>query len=281
MRISLPVFAILALGTCTASVPGRGAFERTLNVSGPVDLDVLSEIGGVILTAGASDSVRIRAILTPQFGPLDLAEATARIRAIEANPPIEQTGNRIRIGYPADAQLLTRISMRLTIEVPPTTVVRARTGSGGIQISGIAGRVDGESRSGRIVISDINGDVSAKTHSGGILISKSQGRVVAQNGSGTIEATDVSGGIDATTGSGAIVLSQIQPAPIRAHATSGAIKVSLVPGAGYDFLARSESGKVSISEMKGKNPGHLTGKLGGGGPLVDISTKSSTVSIKR
>jgi hypothetical protein len=283
MRFALIVFGMIAAGTSMALVPGRGAFERTLKVSGPVDLDVLSEIGGIVLTVGASGSVRIQAVLTPQFGPLDLVEATARIRALEANPPIEQTGNRIRIGYPADLKVLTRISMRLTIEVPRTTVVRARTGSGGIHISGTAGRVDGETRTGRIVISGIDGDVSATTRSGGIFVSNSQGQVVARNGSGTIEATGVAGGIDATTSSGAIRLSQTQPAPIRAHAGSGAINVTLVPGSGYDYLARSESGKILISGMKaqsGKSSRELTGKLSGGGPLVNISTNSSAVSIK-
>ena len=282
MRLSLSVFAIVALGTSMAFVPGRGAFDRTLDVSAPVDLDVLSDIGGIVITVGMSDRVRVQAVLTPQLGPLDLPEATARIRALEANPPIQQTGNRIRIGYPPDPQLLARISMRLAIEVPRSTVVRARTGSGGIQISGIDGRIDAESRSGRIVISESNGDVSAKTRSGGILVSKSQGRVVAHNGSGGIEGTDVAGPIDAMTESGAIRLSQIKPAEVRAHSRSGAINVTLVRGGGYDFLARSESGKIFISEMqnrKGKNARYLTGNLSGGGPMVDISTNSSSVYI--
>ncbi len=59
-----------SLGTAMSSVPGRGAFERTLMVSGPVDLDVLSDIGGVIVTVGASDSVRIRAFLGQSSVPL-------------------------------------------------------------------------------------------------------------------------------------------------------------------------------------------------------------------
>jgi hypothetical protein len=283
MRTSLPVLAMVALSTSAGFAPGRGVFERTIKVSEPIDLDVLSEIGGVILTVGASDSIRVQAVLTTQFGPLDLAKATARIRALEANPPIEQRGNRVRIGYPADPELLTRISMRLTIEVPPTTDVRARTGSGGIQISGITGHVDGESGSGRISTSDIDGEVSVKSQSGGIYINKSKGRVVAQNSSGAIEAIDVAGPIDATTGSGAIRLTQVQPAAIRARARSGAIKVNLAPGAGYDFLARSESGKIYIpgitTTQQGESIHHLTGKLGDGGPMVDISTNSSAVHI--
>ena len=57
--------------------------------------------------------------------------------------------------------------------------------------------------------------------------------------SGAVEATDVAGPIDAVTGSGAIRLAQVEPVAIRAQANSGAIHVTLVRGAGYDFLARS------------------------------------------
>jgi hypothetical protein len=284
MRLSLPVYAFLALGTASAFVPGRGAFERILKVSGPVDLDVLSEIGGVTVTVGASDVVRIRALLSAQWGPIDLAAANERIRALERDPPVDQTGNRLRIGYPADPESLKRISMRLEIEVPRATAIRARTGSGGIRIEGTHGSIDGESRSGRIVISDTKGDVSIRTRSAGIFITNAHGRVVVHDESGAIEASNVAGEIDATNGSGAIRLSQSIAASVRAHARSGAIKVKLVPQAAYTVVARSESGKVLVPDIpsgSGQNSRQITGSLGGGGPLVDVRTGSSSISIER
>jgi hypothetical protein len=267
-----------------AFTPGRGSFERTMTASGPVDLDVRSEIGGVIVSVGAPDAVRVRASLRAQYGPIDLAAADERIRALERNPPIARTGNRFRIGYPADPEVLKRISMRLEIEVPRSTVIRAQTGSGGIRVEGIQGSIDGQSRSGRIEISDTKGDVSVKTQSGGIFIINGQGSIVVHNESGTIEASNVAGEMHATNGSGAIRLSQSIPASVRARARSGAIKVKLVPQAAYTVVARSESGKVSIPDIpnqKGQNRRHVTGSLGGGGPLVDVSTGSSSISIER
>ena len=107
---------------------------------------------------------------------------------------------------------------------------------------------------------------------------------MAHNGSGAIEATDGAGPINAMPASGAIRLSHVQPAVTRAHAMSGAIKVTLASGAGHDFLAQSESGKIFVSDL-----GHddatreeypsPNGKLGGGGPLVDISTNFSAVHM--
>jgi hypothetical protein len=284
MKTSLPLLAAMAVSAYAAGVPGRGSFERVLNVSGPVNLEVLSEIGGVIVTVGPSDSVRVHAVLTPQFGPLDLAEATNRIRELEANPPIEQTGNRIRIGYAADPGQLTRISMRLEVQVPLATALRARTSSGGIEVSGLQGSVHGESRSGRIVVADIKGDVTAKTQSGGVVVSSCHGRTEVHNGSGSAEVNHATGPIAVTTGSGAIRLSQIKPASIRARARSGAIKVKLASNAGYNYLVRSEKGKISVADAQGtnaKNSRELIGKLGEGGPLVDVSTHSSSVSVER
>ena len=104
-----------------------------------------------------------------------------------------------------------------------------------------------------------------------------RGRVMAHNGSGAIEATDGAGPIDAMPASGAIRLSHVQPAVTRAHARSGAIKVTLASGAGHDFLAQSESGKIFVSglghdDATRDNYPSPNGKLGGGGPLVDIRT---------
>lgn len=284
MRISVPLFAVIAVTACVAGVPGRGSFERTLNVSGPVDLDVLSEVGGIIVTVGPSDIVRVQAVLTPQLGPLDLARATSRIRDLELHPPIEQTGNRIRIGYPADPKQLTRISMRLEVQVPRATVVRARTSSGGIEVSGLEGSTHTESSSGRIEVAEVTGDVTAKAQSGSVVVTSCRGRVELHNGSGRIEVTDAAGAIEATTGSGAIQITQIAAAPIRARARSGAIKVRLVPSAGYDYLARSEKGKIIVADIqsdKGLQRRELSGKLRGGGPLVDVKTYSSSVSLQR
>jgi len=53
--------------------------------------------------------------LRPRYGVIDLARAEEHIRALEKNPPIEQIGNDIRIGYPNDPGLLDGVSMHLDI----------------------------------------------------------------------------------------------------------------------------------------------------------------------
>src|SRR5262245_13061582 len=97
-----PVLLAVTAGILLAQEP-EGKFERSISVSGAVDLDVTTDSGGIVITPGSSGTVRIRAILKGQRRwNRDLGDVESRIRAIEQNPPIEQTGNRIRVGYVTD-----------------------------------------------------------------------------------------------------------------------------------------------------------------------------------
>ncbi|MEO8049034.1 MAG: DUF4097 family beta strand repeat-containing protein [Acidobacteriota bacterium] len=326
----------LLFGACVlGSEPG--AFDRTLPVAGPVTLDVRSDLGGITITTGSSASVVVHAVIKPVYGRFDLDIAEANIRALERNPPIEQMGNRIRIGYVKDPALLRGVTMRFEIETPGATEVHAYTESGGIRINGIdgpaetatssggteisnvaadikaaghsgaifirnagghvsvrnqsggiqllsiRGGVDAETTSGRTEASDVSGKIRSATHSGGISIDNATGAVVARNSSGSIDAFQLSGSVHAETKSGAIRISQISPAPIRAVARSGAIKVDLASGGGYLLDAQSNSGKVSGPSAnmfdRTADAHSLKAQIGSGGPLVDLDTHSSRIEI--
>jgi hypothetical protein len=326
------------LGTFIALASESGTFDRKLTVSGPVDLDVRSDPGGIVVTAGSAASVRVHAVIKPLYGAIDLGLAEANIRALEQNPPIVQVGNRIRIGYVSDPALLRGITMRLEIETPRTSKAHAHTESGGIriddidgpvesetssgrteinnvatevnaaghsgaivirgtggrvfvrnhsggiQVLGIHGAVDAETTSGRTEISDVLGGVQSKTHSGSISIDNAKGSVVASNTSGRIDALQLAGPVHAETTSGAIRISQTSPAPIRARADSGAIKVELSSRGGYTIDAQSDSGRVSgpVTDKldHGTERHRLQVQVGGGGPLVDLDTHSSRIEIE-
>jgi hypothetical protein len=103
---SLSVISFLLTAGLVAGAEAQGSFDKSLTVSGPVDLDVKTDSGGIAVTSGSSGTVRVRAILKGQHGWFDSGDVEARIRELERNPPIEQTGNRIRIGYVHDRDLL-------------------------------------------------------------------------------------------------------------------------------------------------------------------------------
>jgi len=311
--------------------------DRTLSVTAEVDLDVISNPGGVTITTGSAASVHVHAVIRPMYGEADLGLADANIRALEQNPPIEQQGNRIRVGYVGNRELLRGVSIHFDIETPRDTQIRAHTTSGGIRIDGIAGPVSADSSSGRIEISnvaadivirnssgavvvrspggrvsarnnsggiqvigahgpvdvettsgrtevsEVRGDVRSRTHSGGISIDNATGTVVANNHSGSIDVFQHTGPVQAETKSGAIRIAQISPAAITARTDSGPIKVDLAGGRGYMIDAQSDSGKVSGPATSGAERiaklHRLKGQIGEGGPLVDLDTRSSRISV--
>jgi hypothetical protein len=276
----------VAIAFCTGAVAADvdGSFDRTLNVSGPVDLDAVTDSGGIIVTGGSTGTVRIHAILKAHRNSrLDMADVERRIRELEQNPPIEQSGNTIRVGHVRERNFLRGISMRLEISTPRETKVRAGADSGGVRVSGVQGPVDVRTDSGGIEASDIGSDVRATADSGGIRIRGVRGLVVAHADSGGLDLVEVAGSVDAKTDSGGIRIEQSAPAPITARADSGGAHIRLASNSGYDVRAASSSGRVSVSDIvvRGNISQHRTeGKLRGGGPLVDVQVDSGNVDIQ-
>lgn len=280
--ISLILLSIaMAAGSAAAE---EGSFDKTLSVSGPVDLDVKTSSGGITVMHGSSGTVEIHAILKADHGWFGSdSNAQERMRELERNPPVEQNGNRVRVGY-AQRDLLRGISMRLEIRTPPDTRLQAHAESGGIRVDGVNGPVECKTESGGIEIHDIAADVRASAESGGVHIRNVKGSVSAHAESGGIEAMEVAGKIEAETESGSVRLGQTVAAPIRAKAASGGVTVTLAQGSGYDVSAETGSGRISVPEMTvngSYSPHHMEGKLGGGGPLVRIQAESGSVHIEQ
>ncbi|ADW68654.1 DUF4097 family beta strand repeat-containing protein [Granulicella tundricola] len=329
---------LLLSGYAAASEPG--SFNKTLTVSGPVKLDVKSGPGGIKISVGSSDTVVVHAVIRSVLGRFDPGLADANIRALEQNPPIEQHGNDIRIGYVADQAILKGVTVTYDIETPRQTQVNASADAGGIRIDGVQGPVEttndaghtevsgiqaalkmtaragglvvqdagndvsitnqsggilmhgvhgsvtAETTNGRIEISDVTGDVHSATRSASIRLDGIKGGVNARNLSGSIESFQSGSSVNAETSSGSIRISQSQPAPIRALSSSGAIHVELASGGGYDLDAQSIKGKISGKATEAfaktkdqKDQRSFKGRIGSGGPLVDLDTKSSKIEI--
>ncbi|HEX4810780.1 MAG TPA: DUF4097 family beta strand repeat-containing protein [Bryobacteraceae bacterium] len=282
MRSLLSVLVLSLMAGLSVYAQQEGSFDKTLTVSGRVDLDVTTDSGGITVTPGSGGTVRIHAILKAQHDWLGSSDAGARIRQLEQHPPVEQSGNRIRIGYVQDRALLRGISMRLEIQTPPDSQLRAHADSGGIRVEGLNGSIDCKTDSGGIDLQNIKADVRAAADSGGIRIENVNGSVVAHVDSGGIVANGVAGAIDAQADSGGIHVAQTKPASIHAKTDSGGVTVSLAAGAGYDLNVDSGSGHISVPEAAQNasfSRHHMEGKIRGGGPLVEVRVDSGNVTI--
>jgi hypothetical protein len=317
--VPLAIVASLAFTPYVAAQEADGSFERTLKVTSPVDFSIRSGSGRIRVYSGPGDTVKIVARLRADHDWF-AGDVSRQIREIEKNPPIEQTGNTIRVGWFADEDLPRHISISYDVAVPALTNVNAKTGSGGVDIGDLRGSVETHSGSGGITVGQIAGPVVASTGSGGIRVAGA-GSLNARSGSGSIKATAVAGATTARSGSGGVHITQVAKGdldvssssgevvitgvdgaarvsassggivvegrptgPWSIHASSGGVTLRIPSDAAFDLDAHVSSGRIEsthpITVMGHLDRHRLQGKVRGGGTLVDVRSSSGGIEIQ-
>lgn len=263
LRWSITVLAVLALSTAGVASAGvfsaEGSFERTLQVTGPVELEVTTGSGSIAVRTGEAATVHVRGTIRARKGWLGLGkDPEEKVRALEANPPIEQNGNVIRIGRIEDRELRRHVSISYELVVPVETRLRSSSGSGDQTIAGLRGPVKASTGSGDIKMSNIGAEVEADTGSGDIELNSIKGNVSADTSSGSIRASGIAGGLSADTGSGNVTLQQSAPGTVKIDTGSGSVEVRGVRGS-----LRAETGSGSIT-AEGEPTGNWNLSAGSG-----------------
>ena len=280
----------------------QGQFERTLQVSGPVDLEVLTRSGDVTVRAGSGGSVFIRGKIHVGDHWL-MGGREADVHEIEQHPPIRQDGNRIHIEYVN----MRNISVDYEISVPADTTIRTRSGSGDQIIEGTHGNVDTQTGSGDVKLANLTGELQLQTGSGNIRARHVSGAVKGGTGSGDVEIQEVaSGNIDLHTGSGNITARGVQgefhgetgsgdvtaegtqTGSWEIHTGSGNVHVRVPANAAFDADISTSSGTVDVGEpiemtvqgRVGDTHKQIRGKVHGGGPLLRVRTGSGDIHIQ-
>jgi len=310
---------LFAAASLPAQASAEGSFDRTLQVNGPVNIDLSTGSGNIQVRSGNSGQVQItgRIKVTNWFS----GDSEARVKQIEANPPIQQSGNDIRIGHIDDPELRRNVSISYDVIVPADTQLRSHSGSGNQTIEGIQGSAEVEAGSGDLKISNIGNTVRADTGSGGIQIDQVKGNVHAKAGSGDIRGTGIAGGFEGRTGSGHIRVEQTAPGSVNVetgsggieltgvhgslgasagsgnisaegsptgswtvHTGSGTVRLKIASGMAFDLDARSSSGSITVSQpmtVQGTIARkEIHGKVNGGGVSVRVETGSGNVEIE-
>ncbi|HEY3560044.1 MAG TPA: DUF4097 family beta strand repeat-containing protein [Kribbella sp.] len=141
------------------------------------------------------------------------------------------------------------------VTVPRGTKVTGENGSGDLQLSGLAG-VDAKSRSGKVELRDIEGDVNLDVTSGDISVHGLNGKFDVKANSGDIEGKDLKGGpVDVETTSGDIELKLAEASDVNAKGTSGDIEIT-APGSDYKVSTDSKHGDVENDLGSNPTAGH-------------------------
>jgi len=271
---------LLAVAALTlAAVPAlatEATFDRTLSVNGHVELSVSTGSGNTHLTRGADNQVHIFGRVKSSWGGSD-----AQVREIAAHPPIEQTGNIVRIG--ARHENLHNISIDYEIQAPENAILDAGSGSGNIIVDGVGQNAKLSTGSGSIHAVGLHGGFTANTGSGTIYAEQvGVGDVKAQTGSGTVELRNLHGGLRAGAGSGSIKVGGTPSSDWKLETGSGSVEL-WSGNAGFTLDASTGSGSIhsdrDVVTHGESNRHHMSGTLSGGGPTVRIQTGSGSIRI--
>ena len=276
MKLAIAALACIGMATGGPLWGAEANFERTLTVGGSAELNVATGSGTIHLTAGQDGRVHILGRVKSNWSGND-----DQVRAIADHPPIEQTGNIVRVG--AHMGPLHNISIDYEIEAPAGAFLDAGTGSGDVNDDGVGTNAKLHTGSGKIHATGLRGSFSVETGSGSIYAEQAgDGDVKAETGSGTIELRNLHGALRAETGSGGIKAAGTPTGPWRLHTGSGSVEL-WTGSAGLALDAQTGSGSVhsdrEITTQGTLGKHHVTGKIGGGGAEVYVETGSGDIRI--
>ncbi|MGB2621245.1 MAG: DUF4097 family beta strand repeat-containing protein [Candidatus Acidiferrum sp.] len=318
-KLAAPV-ALLALAAalagCQIGPSVSGAFDRSLDVSGPIRLELANVSGDITIVGSADGKVHVHGnVEVSGFG---FGSPRERLNNILASPPVELTGDTLRVGK--ELSRLHSVSISYDIQVPRNTEVNASSVSGSESIRDVSGPVQAESVSGtvraqnishEVRLSSVSGSVEAETCgddvratsvSGSVTVANAKGDVVAHSVSGDVQVNNPGGRVDSSSSSGSVDVRGAN-ADVQAHSSSGHVTVQGNPSgnsywelrtasgpvhiavpsnASFHFSANAVSGQISAQipimiEEQGKHS--LRAHMGDGGGRVEIHTVSGDIQV--
>jgi hypothetical protein len=287
MRSSLQRFIPAVVAATLLLVPAcvraaEGNFEKTLTVSGNATLNVSTGSGYIRINPGSDNQIHIVGHVKAGNGWMSGSSKSAeeRVNEVVKNPPIEQTGNIIRVGKD---QHLNNVSIDYDITAPKDTNLSAGSGSGDLKINNVGVNSKLGTGSGNIDASGLSGSSSFDTGSGDITATLTgTGDVKAGTGSGNIHLNNVSGGLKAETGSGNIEVSGKPVSLWKIGTGSGDVTIA-TNGSAFTLDASTGSGGIQTDvpmTVEGSlDKHHVIGKINGGGPTVRVETGSGSVHV--
>ena len=282
------IFILASSLACFAGV--IGTFDRSFQVNGPVDLEVLTRSGDITVRNGAAGTVSIHAKIhssSSWFG----GDHKAEVQELQNNPPIRQNGNSIRIDYVN----INNISVDYEITVPESTAIRAHTGSGDLEsgsgdlrLARLTGEMRFQTGSGNVKGRELSGPAKIKAGSGDIEVEETgAGDVEIRTGSGNITVNGINGGFHAEAGSGDIHGKGLPRNMWSVRTGSGNVNLSVPSDAAFDVDISSNSGTVTLGHpvtttIQGRiqdSKKSVVGKVRGGGPVLSVHTGSGDVQV--
>lgn len=278
-----PFLLVAVLGVGSVALADN-TFDRSISVSAQPDVYVSTGSGFIHVTPGSGSQIHI--VGHVHAGWSAFGDVNSRVQHIIDNPPIQQSGNTVRIGDVTDHSLFNNISIDYDISVPADSALNLHSGSGDLDINNVGRFLSASSGSGTLHARGTHGPVDLSSGSGELYLDDAAaGDVKAKTGSGDIRIHGFSGSLMARTGSGSIEADGRLEGGGTIATGSGDVKLRLAPDSKFTFEGMTGSGDIRVN-MPGvvaanseSSRHHVTTQVNGGGPALQVRTGSGDIQV--
>jgi DUF4097 and DUF4098 domain-containing protein YvlB len=262
--IQIAIFIALTLGlmacACVEKTPysQESSFDKSYKFKAGGKFTLRNENGSIYIRAWDKNEVHISAqkivkAATPQMAKRAAQDIKIEVEhrddelSVSTYNPFKKRGGGI-----SDFLAGRNINVKITYEirVPRSSVIRAKTMNGKIEVEGL------------------ENDTDINTMNGRILINEAQGTVIAETMNGSIEAEISEVSIDDR---------------IRLKTMNGGVKIYLDEDVKADIKAATANGRISsdfaIESENSFSRKKLRGEINGGGARIELETMNGSIKI--
>jgi hypothetical protein len=265
--------------------------------------------GGTISVEGFNGSIEVVASegAGVEVAGSKYARDEDRMKGIRID--VDESGGGLRIRAIRPVEINCNCGVRFSLRVPKQVKLDDLvTSNGSVRIEGTEGPVRAKTSNGAVKIWRVKGEVNVKTSNASIEMIDSSGSASLETSNGRIKADGVRGGFDAQTSNASVdatILEMEAGKPVRVASSNGtlnlqfekwnsnslrattsnsSINLRMPPGVNAELRASTTNGNVTADydvAVSQKSKTRLSGRIGSGGPLLDLSTSNGNIRVTK
>lgn len=262
-------------------------------------LSVDTQNGGVEVIGWEKDEVEITGTKS--------ADTEEHLRQVKIDLDSSPDTLRIRTTTPNDwrggfgARYVIRVSSKVNID-------GITSSNGAVRLENIQGMARVKTSNGGVRIARLEGDLDAHTSNGKVDVGTMQGAATVHTSNGSVKFDELRGSLDVNTSNGGIDVHFADPLsakPVRLETSNGRVNLSFDQFHENPVRVRSSNGSITlrlpgnvnaqlsasnshapitsdfdvINAADFRNKHHFDGKLGSGGPTINLSTSNAQIKV--
>jgi hypothetical protein len=241
-----PSMSEARLGQWIESSPGIYTYSSVLALNKKESLSIDIPFGSLEFSSEASGSKEKPLLILTASGKIQDANwLQNQLSIIDSS-----TDSGVRVFVSKSGNNTSNFQLQARLIIPEETNVNAKTQSGHIELSNIAGKHSLNTKGGHVEVMDVKGSLEVTSGGGHIDVLDMEGDLELFTEGGHITLENVSGNIKATTNGGHIDLDELEGS-VWALTKGGNITVSIAQ-AGERITLITEAGNIRLSSSETK-----------------------------